>query len=598
MARNLALTSALSLALVACQSAPSVSAQTVAAPATPAPVAETPAPAQSVPLLDYQSIHHPVTARNGMVVSQEELASRVGVQILEQGGNAVDAAVAVGFALAVTLPRAGNVAGGGFMMIYDAETDDYISIDYKELAPYAAFRDMYVDENGEVDLDAARREYTASGVPGTVAAFEVALENYGTMSFAEVVAPAVELARNGIEVTYDLAQSLEFAEDKLGSNAAARAIFYHEDGSYYQPGEILVQEDLAWSLEQIGQYGAAAFYEGELAEMIVADQEANGGLITMQDMADYEAELREPLRFDYRGYELVLMPPPSSGGVHIQQMFNVLDEFDLAEMGHNSAATMHIVVEAMRQAYADRSVHLGDPDFYDIPVEWLTSDEYAEETLAAIPADHARSSADVNPGVAPPPESPDTTHYSVWDSEGNVVSNTYSLNYSYGNGAVAAGTGILMNNGMDDFSAQPGQPNGYGLIGGEYNSIEPHKRSLSSMTPAMILQDGKPYVVTGSPGGSRIITTVMQVLMNVIDFDMNIAEATNAPRFHHQWYPDVVFVEPVGFSADTIRAMEAMGYVFEEAGYTMGSTQSIMRQGDFLYGAADPRRPGAMAIGY
>lgn len=581
------------LSLIACQA----TAPLAEAPVTKKLLVE--AGAQSgPPLLDYDSIHHPVIARNGMVVSQEVVASQVGAEILKKGGNAVDAAVAVGFALAVTLPRAGNVAGGGFMMIYDAKSNEYVTIDYKELAPYAASRDMYVGSDGKVDLAAARDRHTASGVPGTVAAFDVALKKYGTMTFAQVLEPAIKLARDGIVVTDDFADSIEHGSAKLTRNAAAKKIFYKPDGSMYKPGEIFVQKDLAWSLEQIAKGGADEFYKGEVGRRIVADQAANGGLITMKDMADYTAPIRAPLRTNYRGYELVLMPPPSSGGVHIIQMFKVLEKYDLGAMGHNSAAVMHIVIEAMRQAYADRSLHLGDPDFANIPIEWLTSDKYAEEIRAAIPEGKARLSTDIHPGRAPMAESPDTTHYSVWDKDGNVVSNTYSLNYSFGNGAVAEGTGILLNNGMDDFSAQPGASNGYGLVGGENNAIQPHKRSLSSMTPAMILKDGKPYVVTGSPGGSRIITTVMQILMNVIDHRMNIAEATDSPRFHHQWLPDVVYLEPVGFSADTIRILEGMGYKFDPNRFTMGSTQSIMKQDGLLLGAADPRRPSAAAIGY
>ena len=565
-----------------------------AAPASGSGSAVAPPP----PLLDYAAIHHPVVAEHGMVVSQEEMASRVGVEIMQQGGNAVDAAVAVGLAMAVTLPKAGNLAGGGFMMIYNAKADEYVTIDYKELAPYAASRDMFVGADGAVDLAAARDRHTASGVPGTIAAFDLALEKYGTMTFAELAQPAIRMARDGIVVTPDFATSIEYARDKLGGNAAAAEIFLKPDGSLYRPGETIRQPDLAWSLEQIAQDGADAFYKGEIARRIVADQQAHGGYITMRDLAEYRAEVRAPLRTSYRGYELVLMPPPSSGGVHIIQMLKALEGFDLNAMGHNSAAAMHLTIEAMRTAYADRSQHLGDPDFSNIPVDWLTSDEYAQQTRAAIAVDHARLSTDVAPGVAPMAESPDTTHYSIWDKDGNVVSNTYSLNYSFGNGAVAAGTGILMNNGMDDFSAQPGAPNGYGLVGGEKNAIEPHKRSLSSMTPAMILKDGKPYVVTGSPGGSRIITSVMQVLMNVMDYGMNIADATNAPRFHQQWLPDLVYLEPNGFSRDTINLLKAMGYRFEEKEMTMGSTQSIMRSGDLLQGAADPRRPGAAALGY
>ncbi|MCL1076815.1 gamma-glutamyltransferase [Parashewanella spongiae] len=556
-----------------------------------------PATQSAPPLLEYSSIVHPVIARNGMVASQEVLASQVGVDILKRGGNAVDAAVGVGFALAVTLPRAGNIAGGGFMLVYLADKDKFVALDYKEMAPAAASRNMYILPDGSVDKHSVRYTRKGFGVPGTVAAFAKALKEHGTMTLAEVLQPSINLARNGIKVTDDLAFSLVYAAKRLGKDPEAKRIFFREDGKPLQAGDTLYQKDLAWSLEQIAQKGPDAFYKGEIAQRIAADMKDGGGLVTQTDMASYVVADREPVRTSYRKHDLVIMPPPSSGGVHIAQMLNVFKQFDLKSMGHNTAATIHLMSESMRQAYADRSKHLGDPDFNNIPIKWLTSNEYAKQTVAQISMDKARSSKDVNPGTAPLPESPDTTHFSVMDKFGNVVSNTYSLNYSYGSGIVAKGTGILLNNVMDDFSAKPGSPNGYGLVGGEANAIAPKKRALSSMTPAIVMKDGKPFLVTGSPGGSRIITTVMQVILNVIDHDMNIAEATHAVRVHHQWLPDQILIEP-GLNKDTIELLKAKGHKVVTSKNSMGSTQSIVYKGGYFYGSADPRRPGAAAIGF
>ena len=549
------------------------------------------------PLLEFTSITHPVTAKNGMVSSQVTLASQIGVDIMKQGGNAIDAAVATGFALAVTLPRAGNIAGGGFMLIYLAEEDRFVALDYKEMAPAAAHRDMYILPDGSVDFHSVRFTRKGFGVPGTVAAFAKALEDHGTMTLSQVLAPSIKAAREGIEVTQSLAFALSFAKDKLHNDPEARKIFFNPDGETLKEGDMLIQEDLAWSLEQIAMHGPDAFYKGEIAKKIVADMEKNDGLVTMDDMANYVVAERVPVKGKYRGHDLTIMPPPSSGGVHIIQMMNIFENFDIENMGHNSSATIHIMTEAMRQAYADRSKYLGDPDFNNIPMQELMSKEYAQKTLSQISMDKARNSIDVHPGLEAAPESPDTTHYSVIDKDGNIVSNTYSLNYTYGSGIIAEGTGILLNNVMDDFSAQPGAPNGYGLIGGEANSIAPKKRALSSMTPVIVTKDGKPYFVTGSPGGSRIITTNLQILMNVIDHKMNVAAATHAPRIHHQWLPNKVYIEP-GISADTLKILKNMGHEIEPTTFTMGSTQTIMKLGDYLYGSADPRRPGAAAVGY
>lgn len=548
-------------------------------------------------LLDFASITHPVPAKNGMVSSQTNLASQIGLEIMKSGGNAIDAAVATGFALAVTLPRAGNIAGGGFMLIYLADKNEFVALDYKEMAPAAASRDMFVKLDGTVDTNAVRFTRKGFGVPGTVAAFAKALDEHGTMTLKDVLAPSIKAAREGIVVTEGLAEALVFAKQKLARDPEASKIFLDANGDPLKAGELLLQKDLAWSLEQIAEYGPDAFYKGEIARRISDDMATNGGLVTMDDMANYVVVERKPVQGSYRGHDLTIMPPPSSGGVHILQMMNIFENFDINKMGHNSAATIHIMVEAMRQAYADRSKYLGDPDFNNIPMEWLMSKEYAQETLQRISLDKARDSKDVYPGTAPQPESPDTTHYSVIDSQGNIVSNTYSLNYSYGSGIIPKGTGILLNNVMDDFSAQPGSPNGFGLIGGEANSIAPRKRALSSMTPVIVTKNGEPYIVTGSPGGSTIITINLQILMNVIDHNMNIAAATYAPRIHHQWLPDRVVIEP-GISLDTINILKAKGHNVVQPNRTMGSTQSIMKLGDYLYGSADPRRPGAAAVGY
>lgn len=548
-------------------------------------------------LLEFASITHPVSAKNGMVSSQVTLASQIGVDMMKNGGNAIDAAVATGFALAVTLPRAGNIAGGGFMLIYLADKNEFVALDYKEMAPAAASRDMFVKKDGTVDTHAVRFTRKGFGVPGTVAAFAKALSDHGTMTLKEVLAPSIKAAREGIVVTEGLAGALVFAKEKLSRDPEARNIFFNADGETLKVGDMLIQSDLAWSLEQIAKHGPDAFYKGEIARLISEDMAQNGGLVTMDDMANYVVAERKPVHGSYRGHDLTIMPPPSSGGVHIIQMMNIFENFDINTMGHNSAATIHIMAEAMRQAYADRSKYLGDPDFNNIPMKWLMSKEYAQETLQKISMKKARDSKDVNPGIAPQPESPDTTHYSVIDRHGNIVSNTYSLNYSYGAGIIPKGTGILLNNVMDDFSAKPGSPNGYGLIGGEANSIAPSKRALSSMTPVIVTKDGKPFFVTGSPGGSRIITTDLQILMNVIDHNMNISAATHAPRIHHQWLPNKLYVEP-GISIDTINLLKEKGHDVEQSKRTMGSTQSIMKLGDYLYGSADPRRPGAAAIGY
>lgn len=552
--------------------------------------------AVNTPRLNTTDRYVPVISRNGMVSSREKMASQVGADILAQGGNAIDAGVAVGFALAVTYPQAGNIGGGGFMVIHLAEENKSITIDYREMAPAAAHRDMYLNEDGSVDSDRSKYGSLAAGVPGTVAGMIHALENYGTMSLKDVMQPAYDLAYNGFPMYNYLQTSLNGRKERLMENEAAAKVFYKADGSSYEYGEVLRQEDLAWSLKQIMDGGKDAFYEGEIARRIVADQQSHGGLITMDDMAGYVAKEREAIVGTYKGYKIVTMPPPSSGGVHMVQMMNMLENDNLKEKGHNSAATLHLYIESMRQAYADRSKYLGDPDFSDVPVDELTSKEYAKIVRDLIPTDKSRRSSDVAPALDLLPESPDTTHYSVMDKEGNAVSNTYTLNFSYGNHMMAAGTGIMMNNEMDDFSVKPGEPNGYGLIGGEANSVQPKKRPLSSMTPTIVLKDDKPFFVTGSPGGSTIITVVMQSVLNVVEFDMNAMHQLAAPRMHHQWLPDAVMLEE-GVSQDTKNILVEMGHIIAPPRFTLGSLSSIMLKDGIFYGAADIRSMDAAAIG-
>ncbi len=556
-----------------------------------------PALAQDAAIYSDMDRVHPVWARSGMVASQEAVATRIGVDILEGGGNAVDAAVAVGFALAVTLPQAGNLGGGGFMIVHDAESGEQVAIDYREKAPGEASRDMFLDAAGNADSKKSQYSGLAIGVPGTVAGLALALERYGTMSLADVLAPAIRLAEEGVTVTPDLADSLRASADELKVWPSSAKIFFKEGGVPYEPGDTLRQADLAKSLRLIAEGGPDAFYKGEIARLIAAQMERDGGLITAQDMAGYEAVVREPVRGTYRGHEVVSMPPPSSGGVHIIQILNILEGFPVGYLGHNSAETIHLMAEAMKLAYADRSEFLGDSDFVDVPVKGLTSKGYAEALRKKISANRATPSATIKPNDPQPFESEQTTHFSVIDSEGNAVANTYTINFSYGTGLVAEGTGILLNNEMDDFSAKPGVPNAYGLIGGDANAVEPGKRPLSSMSPTIVLKDGAPVIVTGSPGGSRIITTVLQVIMNVVDHGMNIAEASEAVRVHHQWLPDELRVEE-GLSLDTVRLLEGKGHVVRVQP-VMGSTHSIMRgDGGSLFGASDPRRPSALTAGY
>lgn len=542
------------------------------------------------------STQHPIWAEKGMVATQEALATQIGVNILKQGGNAVDAAVAVGYALAVTLPRAGNLGGGGFMMVYLAKEKKAVAIDYREVAPLKSSKNMFLDAAGNADSQLSRFHGLAIGVPGTVMGFELALQKYGSMSLKQVMAPAIKLAKQGIIVTPDLANSLQSTKKRLSSHTSSYDIFYKADGSNYQPGDTLVQTDLANTLTAIANNGSKAFYQGPIAKAISQTVKNAGGIMTEADLQQYQAIERQPVMGDYHGYKVLSMPPPSSGGVHVIQMLNMLENYPIAQLGHNTSATIHLMTESMRRAYADRSLYLGDPDFVNVPVDALTNKQYAKSLTQQINPFKATPSSDVTPGKVAPYESNQTTHYSIVDKDGNAVSNTYTLNFSYGSGMVATGTGILLNNEMDDFSAKPGTPNGYGLIGGEANAVQPKKRPLSSMTPTIVLKGDKPYLVTGSPGGSRIITTTLQVIMNVIDHKMNIAEATAAKRFHHQWLPDYIRIEQ-GLNQDTVSLLQQKGHDIKVKN-AMGSTQTIMVNDAGVYGSSDPRRPGALSLGY
>lgn len=549
---------------------------------------------QAQGILGYQQRHHPTYSTTGMVAAQNEVAAEIGAAVLADGGNAVDAAVAVGFALAVTLPRAGNIGGGGFMLVYDAETAKTTAIDYRETAPLRATHDMFLDENGDPIPHLPRTSHLASAVPGTVSGFYAAHQEFGRLPWKRLVQPAMKLARDGIPVSRDLGTKLVAAKEKLCAHAASCRYFFKDGGEPYEMGELLVQKDLAKTLKLIAKGGADAFYKGPIAEKIAAEMKSGGGLVDMESLAAYEPVFREPLHGNYRGYEIVTMPPPSSGGVHVLQMLNILSHFPIAEMGAGSADKLHLLAEVMRLAYADRSEHLGDPEFYDVPVTWLTSKEYGAELAETIDMSRARPSTDVAPGVAPPHESDETTHFSVIDRDGNVVSNTYTLEASYGSGISVSGAGFLLNNEMGDFVAKPGMPNHYGLLGGEANAVAAGKRPLSSMTPVIVFADGEPWFATGSPGGSRIITTVLQMIVNVIDHGMGVADAAHQPRIHHQWYPDVLTVESV-FGPDTIKLLEARGHVVKSVGTIYTSLQTVAFRDGLYRGASDPRRPHAGA---
>ena len=540
-------------------------------------------------------IFHPVYGKNGMVASEQGLATQVGLDILKQGGNAIDAAVAVGFALAVVLPNAGNIGGGGFMVLHDDKTGKDVAIDFREIAPAKASRDMYLDNQGNVIDGKSLFTHDASGVPGTVAGMEYALKKWGTMPLSKVLEPAIKLADKGFIVSDVLAQTLKEEKSTLGKWSASKAIFF-KNGEPLKSGDLLVQKDLAKSLRLIAKQGAKAFYQGEIATKIAKEMQSQGGTMTLEDLKAYKVVERQPIIGDYRGYKVVTMPPPSSGGVHLIEILNMLEHYPIKEDGVNSAKNIHHMAESMKLAYADRSEYLGDPDFVKIPVTGLTSKAYANERVKTIDDNKARPSSNIKPGKPQPYESDQTTHFSVMDKAGNAAAVTYTLNLNFGSGIVVEGTGILLNNEMDDFSVKPGVPNAFGLVGGAANAIEAKKRPLSSMTPTIVMKNNKPWLVTGSPGGARIITTVLQSVVNTIDHEMNPAEAIITPRVHHQWLPDELRVEE-GISPDTIKLLQDKGHkVVTKA--PMGRIQIIQADDSGFYGYSDPRNPDGKTLGF
>jgi gamma-glutamyltranspeptidase/glutathione hydrolase len=544
----------------------------------------------------------PVRARHGMVASTNEIASQVGVETMKRGGNAVDAAIAVAFALAVTHPAAGNLGGGGFMMIRlkDGRTT---AIDYREMAPGAAHRNVYLDKNGNLieGEGGSLVGYRAAGVPGTVRGMELALKKYGSgkLTWAQLVEPARQLAGRGFIVTHSLARSLYGNREYLEKYTETKRI-YLKSGQFYEEGELFRQPELAATFARLQRFGPNEFYQGETARMIVADMKRNNGLMTMDDLRGYVAKERAPVRGNYRGYEIISMPPPSSGGAVLVQMLNILEGFDLQKLEANSSDRYHLMAEAMRRAFADRAEYMGDTDFVKVPIRGLIDKAYAATLRATINTERASTSAEIRAGRPAGYESEETTHFTVVDAEGNAVANTYTLNNSYGSAAMAKGTGILLNDEMDDFAAKPGTANLYGLIQGERNAVAPKKRPLSAMTPTIVLRkDGSLWFTVGSPGGPTIINTVLCVITNVIDYEMNIQQAIDFPRIHHQWLPDELVGEPFGLSGDTQKALTARGHTLAKLRY-LGDAEGIMieEKTGMRLGATDPRRSDGLAIGY
>jgi gamma-glutamyltranspeptidase/glutathione hydrolase len=538
---------------------------------------------------------HAVPAEHGMVVAQDKLAARIGADILRQGGNAVDAAVATGFALAVTYPRAGNIGGGGFMVIHLAERNEDVTIDYRETAPAATKSDIFLGSDGKPDIAKSRDSALAIGVPGTVAGLAIALDKYGSgkFSLADVVKPGLALAADGIEISDDIADTLPFFRKRIERWPSSTKVFSRADGTPLREGDVLIQRDLAATLTAIVEQGPRGFYEGPVAEKLVKGIADAGGIMTTDDLKSYQPVIRAPVRGNYRGYDIVSMPLPSSGGTVLLETLNILEGFPMADMKQGSAASLHLIIEAMKRAYADRARYLGDPAFVNAPMAALITKDYAARQRAGI--DPGRATPADAVAVTPPREGSNTTHYSVVDSSGNAVSNTYTLNFPYGVGLVADGTGVLLNNELDDFTAAPGASNAFGLVGFEANLPGPGKRPLSSMSPTIVLKDGKPVLVTGTPGGSRIISAVLQIVVGVLDYRMDVAAAVAAPRVHHQWMPDVVRVER-GFPEETLAALKAKGHeVIEALGQTSANSIAITPNG--LLGAPDPRTRGSAAAG-
>lgn len=541
---------------------------------------------------------HAVVAQHGMVVAQEKIAAHIGADVLKRGGNAVDAAVAIGFTMAVTYPRAGNIGGGGFMVIHSAERHEDIAIDYRETAPAAATRDMFLGADGKPDRKKSLDSALAIGVPGTVAGLALALDKYGSGKFtlAELLQPAIALASDGIIVADDIADTLGEGRQRLAHWPASLKMLLRDDGTPMQEGDKLVQKDLAATLTAIAEQGPRGFYQGPVADRLVKAISQAGGIMTTDDLKSYQPTIRTPVHGTYRGYDIVSMPLPSSGGVVLLETLNILEGFPLPEMKQGSAPSLHLMIEAMKRAYADRAHYLGDPAFVTAPVATLMTKEYAAKQRASIDLDHATPWKDVLSSTPTPShEGSNTTHFSVIDGNGNAVSNTYTLNFPYGVGLLADGTGVLLNNELDDFTAALGASNAFGLVGFEANLPAPGKRPLSSMTPTIVLKDGKPVLVTGSPGGSRIISAVLQVIVNVLDYHMDVAAAVDVPRLHHQWLPDEVRVEH-GFPPEVIAALREKGHIVTEPlGQTSANSIAVTENG--LLGAPDPRTRGAEAVG-
>lgn len=542
-----------------------------------------------------------VKAKNGMVVTACPIASDVGSKILKQGGNAIDASVAVGFALAVTYPYAGNLGGGGFMVLH-FNTGESTTIDFREKAPIAAYRDMYLDEDGNYNPKLSQDGITSVGVPGSVAGLIYALEKYGTLSLEQIIQPAIELAEKGFILTEDDASSFNYYFDEFKKYPSTFKIFSKE-GENFNEGDLFVQKDLAKTLYAIKKNGRDGFYKGEIADLFIDQVEKMQGYITYEDLENYQPVEREPIIGSYRDHKIISMGPPSSGGIALVEMLNILENFSFNKYDWGSSSYINKLVETMKYVYADRTYHLGDEDFYPVPKQKLTSKEYAKTIFDKLTS-YAKPSEEITTQIPTGTiESTETTHYSVYDVEGNAVSVTTTINSGFGSKIVVDGAGFLLNNEMDDFSAKPGEPNQFGLLGAEANSIQPGKRMLSAMTPTIVLKDGQPFIITGSPGGSTIITVVLQVLINVIDFNMNIQEAVNSPRIHHQWMPDIIYLEEFAVSKDVKYNLEEMGYKFGDRNHAfrvLGSAQSILidNENRNIYGAPDPRRGKAAAVGY
>jgi gamma-glutamyltranspeptidase/glutathione hydrolase len=549
------------------------------------------AQAQASGLLNYPSIHQPMVSEAGMVVSQNELASKIGASMLAKGGNAVDAAVATAFALAVVLPRAGNLGGDGFMLVHLADGDRTIAIDYRGVAPKAAKLDMFVEPDGKLRPDASRG-YRAPAVPGTVAGLYLAQSKYGKLKWAEVVQPAIVLAESGVQLSHDDASVLKWGRERLQASDESRMTFFKAGGEPYQAGEILKQPDLAWTLHQIQSGGADAFYRGRVAQKIAADMAAHNGLITADDLASYKPVERAPLIGTYRGLKIYTMPPASAGGVTLIEMLNILETRDVKATGLGSGAEIHLIAETLKLGTADRYAYLGDTAFVKVPLAGLTSKAYAAQLAKQISATSSISARDLKPGDPIPYESPNTTHFSVADRYGNAVSNTFTLGSDFGSGVAVAGAGFILNNQMDNYSHAQAQRAEKTGAPPPPNAMAPGKRMLSTMVPTMVFKGGKPWLVTGSPGGSTIIGTVLQVVVNVVDFDLNVSEAVNAPRIN-QLRSDELEAEP-NFNPDTLAKLKALGHEVK-IGQTMGSAQSILIERNSFYGGVDPRRPGAYA---